>query len=245
MEAGGRASLALLPRHLELQPALPGSTRPRVDPARRPVARNWLALWFSLEVLRSLGAKASPTIAKRCALHADLAYVLREAAVRVLRRAGDYFFQPSTYAAALRRLVEHHTHEIIGLPRDYNIVRLLEEIGEQDGLNRYVAAEHLQHVLEVYVAGHFPLSAKIEVASPEDEVSAARRACRGSASPRRSAPRAARPIPRAPAASRRRTASPRSSTTSAPAFLRDSIRTTASTGTIPRSRPACRRSATA
>src|SRR5262249_38699962 len=89
-----------------------------------------------------------------CALHADLAYVLREG----LRYAcfgsrSDYFFQPSTYAAALRRLVEHHAHAVVGLPRDYNIVRLLEEIGEQDGLNRYIA-------------GHFILSVKIQVAGP-------------------------------------------------------------------------------
>jgi hypothetical protein len=158
-------TLALLPRHLELHPALPGTDVPPESRRRgAPSARNWLALWFSLHVLYSIGKEPQLRDRESCALHADLAYVLREG----LRYAcfghrADYFFQPSTYAAALRRLVEHHAHEIIGLPRDYNVVRLLEEIGDQDGLNRYVAAEHLQHVLEVYIAGHFILSVKIHV----------------------------------------------------------------------------------
>lgn len=170
-------TLHLLPRHLELHPALPGSDMPPESRRRgSPSARNWLALWLTLQLLTSprapeagtdeISLREKPILGDResCSLHADFAYVLREG----LRYAcfghrSDYFFQPSTYAAALRRLVEHHAHVIVGLPRDYNIVRLLEEIGEQDGLNRYIAAEHLQHVLEVYIAGHFILSVKIHV----------------------------------------------------------------------------------
>lgn len=158
-------TLALLPRHLELYPALPGTDSPPESRRRgSPSARNWLALWFSLEVLRSLGKEPDLEDRESCALHADLAYVLREGVrYACFGQRADYFFQPSTYAAALRRLVEYHAHEIVGLPRDYNIVRLLEEIGDQDGLNRYVAAEHLQHVLEIYIAGHFILSVQIHV----------------------------------------------------------------------------------
>lgn len=164
-EPAVRLTLALLPRHLELHPAKPRADMPPESRRRgAPSARNWLALWLSLEVLRSLGRNAQLSDRESCALHADLAFVLREG----LRYAcfghrADYFFQPSTYAAALRRLVEHHAHEIVGLPLEYNIVRLLEEIGEQDGLNRYIAAEHLQHVLEIYIAGHFILSVRLDV----------------------------------------------------------------------------------
>ncbi len=162
-------TLVLLPRQLELYSAIPGiGGGPESRRRGSPSARNWLSLWFTLRVLTSIGEIPQLGDRESCALHADLAFVLREA----LRFAcfgsrNDYFFQPSTYAAALRRLVEYHAQVMVGLPRDYNIVHLLEEIGEQDGLNRYMAAEHLQHVLEVYIAGHFVLSVKVEVASPE------------------------------------------------------------------------------
>jgi len=160
-----RATLRLLPQHLELYPALPGEgAAPESVRRSTPSARNWLALWFTLQVLSAIGEEATLSDRESSALHADLAYVLREGVrYACFGNRADYFFQPSTYAAALRRLVEHHAHVVIGLPRDYNIVRLLEEIGEQDGLNRYVAAEHLQHVLEVYIAGHFLLSVKIQI----------------------------------------------------------------------------------
>lgn len=158
-------TLALLPRHLELHPALPGTDAPPESRRRgSPSARNWLALWLALEVLRAVGRTAQLGDREGCSLHADLAYVLREGLrYACFGQRTDYFYQPSTYAAALRRLVEYHAHKIIGLPLEYNIVRLLEEIGEQDGLNRYVAAEHLQHVLEIYIAGNFILSVRIRV----------------------------------------------------------------------------------
>lgn len=173
-----RKTLELLPRHLELYSALPG-TQP--EPRRRgsPSARNWLALWLALQLLaprpapdpspHEIWLRERPSLSDResCNLHADFAYLLREALrFACFGNRSDYFFQPSTYASALRRLVEHHAHVIVGLPRDYNIVRLLDEIGEQDGLNRYISAEHLQHVLEVYIAGHFLFTVKIDASAP-------------------------------------------------------------------------------
>lgn len=171
-------TLRLLPRHLVLHPALPHFDAPPESRLRgSPSARNWLALWLALQLLTSsralevspheISLRERPNLSDResCALHADYAYVLREGLrFACFGNRSDYFFQPSTYAAALRRLVEHHAHVIVGLPRDYNIVRLLEEIGEQDGLNRYISAEHLQHVLEVYIAGHFLFTVKIDAA---------------------------------------------------------------------------------
>lgn len=157
-------TLELLPRHLALHPTLPRTEQsPESRRGAAPSARNWLALWFSLGVLRSVGRTADLLDRESCALHADLAYVLREGLrFASFGQRADYLFQPSTYAAALRRLVEYHAHKIVGLPLEYNITRLLEEIGDQDGLNRYVAAEHLQHVLEIYVAGQFILSVRID-----------------------------------------------------------------------------------
>ncbi|MEZ4296020.1 MAG: hypothetical protein R3B70_13675 [Polyangiaceae bacterium] len=145
-------TLALLPRHLELQPALPGFDAPPASIRRGdPSARNWLALWFSLEVLRSLGRRRQ--LDDREALRparGSRVRAARGAAVRVLRRARRLLLPAIDVrggAAPARGAPYPRNHYS---PRDYNIiVRLLEEIGEQDGLNRYVAAEHLQHALEV------------------------------------------------------------------------------------------------
>ena len=163
-------TMRLLPRHLEVYPGIPGPDgAPESRRRGSPSARNWLSLWFTREVLRSIGTTPVLSDRESCSLHADLAFVLREGLrFACFGNRKDYFFQPSTYAAALRRLVEHHAHVVVGLPRDYNIVRLLEEIGEQESLNRFIAAEHLQHVLEVYIAGHFVLSVKIDVPDAEN-----------------------------------------------------------------------------
>ncbi|MFO0588008.1 MAG: hypothetical protein U0441_10735 [Polyangiaceae bacterium] len=194
-------TMRLLPRHLEVYPGIPGPDgAPESRRRGSPSARNWLSLWFTREVLRSIGTTPVLSDRESCSLHADLAFVLREGLrFACFGNRKDYFFQPSTYAAALRRLVEHHAHVVVGLPRDYNIVRLLEEIGEQESLNRFIAAEHLQHVLEVYIAGHFVLSVKIDVPDAQN-VSALAAELHGqtiaealtSGGPRRNAERASR-----------------------------------------------------
>ncbi|MBK8256554.1 MAG: hypothetical protein IPK82_28275 [Polyangiaceae bacterium] len=87
-------TFALLTRHLELHPALPGGEN-APESVRRgsSSARNWLALWFSLEVLRSLGIKAELSTREGCALYADLAYVLREGLrYACFGQRRDYFF---------------------------------------------------------------------------------------------------------------------------------------------------------
>ena len=161
-------TVRLLALHLEILPKSPPAPQPdggaRVGP---PSARNWLSLWFCLLVLRAHAADAQLDDPESCLLRADLAYVLRES----LRFAcfgsrPDYFFQPATYAAALRRVVEYHAHSVVGLPREYNLARLLDEVGDRGGLNRYSAAEHLQHVLEIYIGGHFLLSVRLSVSAP-------------------------------------------------------------------------------
>jgi hypothetical protein len=166
-------TLRLLAQHLEIVPRSQPLSQPEAGWRRGPTsARNWLSLWFCLLVLRARSAEFELDDPESCLLRADLAYVLRES----LRFAcfgarPDYFFQPATYAAALRRLVEYHAHAVVGLPREYNLARLLDEVGSHGGLNRYSAAEHLQHVLEIYIGGHFLLSVRLSASAGAPESS--------------------------------------------------------------------------
>ena len=155
-------SLRALPRQLESCSPFGGDGRRMSQEGACLPARDWLVLWFSVQVLSAVGE--SPGQAHRsCLLQTDLALVLSKG----LRRVGsgdarEGVFEHAGGAEALCRLVEHHAHEILRLPHDYNIGRLFEEIGEQDGLRRAIAAEHREHALKMYLAGHFLLSARAD-----------------------------------------------------------------------------------
>ena len=74
-----RETLAALPHHLEIHQGLPGPDDPPESRRRgSPSARNWLSLWFALRVLSSMGPVPQLSDRESCALHADVAYVLRE-----------------------------------------------------------------------------------------------------------------------------------------------------------------------
>lgn len=125
-----------------------------------PSVRNRLCLWFCLTILRDTSKRGK---ADRN-LRVTLAYVLRES-LRFLcfgdRR--DYFFLPRRYRESLGSLVVHHASVILAVPVEFRLDWLLGRIGSEEG-SRYAGAEHLQHVLETYIAGHFVLS--LELAGP-------------------------------------------------------------------------------
>ncbi len=136
---------------------------------RKPDAtstRNWLTLWFVLEFLEreSTADGGNPRLdGERGRYRRDLAYLLREC----LRFAcfgdrNDYRSDPATFAAALRTLVEHHLRWVVGAGRKYLIEDLLLLVGdERQQAGYHSAAEHLRHLLEVYMAGHFLLSLEV------------------------------------------------------------------------------------
>lgn len=134
---------------------------PRTDKVKTvPSVRNRLCLWFCLTILRDTLKRGKADTN----LRVTLAYVLRES-LRFLcfgdRR--DYFFLPRRYRESLGSLVVHHAYVILGVPVECRLDWLLRRIGSEEG-SRYAGAEHLQHVLETYIAGHFVLS--LELAGP-------------------------------------------------------------------------------
>jgi hypothetical protein len=117
----------------------------------------WLRLWFCSELARVACKRDKPGAWGRWQLWAHLAYTTRET-LRALTygRRADYRFQPVDLAVALRTVVEHHAIHVIELPSDPDIRALLHEVSQMNAADGYLfAAGHLQHVLEVYIAGQF------------------------------------------------------------------------------------------
>jgi hypothetical protein len=143
---------------------------------------SWLRLWFChsllIEEARRLGSsepeaqgdgdaqyRISLSRAQRWRFRRDLAYVIREC-LRLFRygREPNYIYQPMVFSTSLRTLVEHHAIWILNLPRGHDIRGLLREIGRVGGReDYYFAAGHLQHVLEIYIAGQFYCDLEIQV----------------------------------------------------------------------------------
>ncbi len=133
---------------------------------------SWLRLWFCHILLieeckkKTSGDRSRPvklSAVQRWRLRRDLAYVIREC-LRLFRygKSPNFMFQPIVFSNALRTLVEHHAISILNLPRSHDIRGFLREIGRASGNgDYYFAAGHLQHVLEIYIAGQFYLDLKI------------------------------------------------------------------------------------
>lgn len=131
-----------------------------------PLTRNWMRLWFALQLLTppdthpAAPDRLTPSSrpgAERWRFRADLAYVIQEGLrfARYGHRPG-YRSQPPAFSAALRTLVAHHARLEGGLPRELDVHAHLVEIAEGSRAGGFrFAAGHLQHVLEIYIAGHF------------------------------------------------------------------------------------------
>lgn len=98
-----------------------------------------------------------------------LAYVLREG-LRFLcfgyqknedQRRPYYYFDTGRYAAALRTVITYHAGCYVGSLAP-TIAEYLQRVVSTDGLTPYASAGHLQHILEIYMAGVFMLSVRIE-----------------------------------------------------------------------------------
>lgn len=158
-------------------------------PANFDRFRNWLRLWLVHRVASHWCASGGrPRLdGSHWRLRADLAYVAREClrsevhfefgeswsstqvALSPTRTATgtvtpfvfEYLYQPTTLSDAVRHLVEYHAVEVVRLPAELDVASLLEEIGHRRGAESYLlAAGHLQHVLDLYLFGHFLLSCR-------------------------------------------------------------------------------------
>lgn len=179
----------LEPLSVYLSDAIEGKQAVRGDgsPLEPVSARHWLSLWFCLQLMSLEHRDQDKRLDEldRCGdnhkhhrealkptnyvqLQADLAYVLRESIrFACLGHRADYRFQPTTFAASLQGLVLFHATVVIELPLHKQLKRLFKAIG-----GHHTAAQHLQHVLEVYMAGHFLLRLRLEHAEAEQKTGA-------------------------------------------------------------------------
>lgn len=158
-EAAARGVLPELARVLE--------ERSLADNTEAGFVRNWARLWFCHVLLRAstTGAWWQGALLddEKWRFRRDVAYVVRESVrFSVYGRRDDYKFQPGAFADALRTLVEQHALRVVHLPREYDVRSHLREVGEARGEEGYLfAAGHLQHLLEMYIGGHFLLSCQV------------------------------------------------------------------------------------
>lgn len=137
--------------------------KPLEDRSPHQQARNWLVVWFCIEILNKECANETPDSDARHEVRAELAYTLREALrYDLFGDRVDYFHDASTLAIALAHLVSYHATRVVGIPPAYQIDALMKLIGGEGGANRYPAVEHLQHVANIYIAGHFLLSLRVK-----------------------------------------------------------------------------------
>ena len=137
----------------------------------------WLAGWLSAEMLKRMQSKKGESGAfeygdleirllpsERWRLRSNLSLLVRECFRQVeFGDFPDFNFDPSLYLPALAAVVEHHAHGVIGVPREIDLRDLLKTIGEARDADDYpFAASHLQHALQVYLAGHFLAGLNLE-----------------------------------------------------------------------------------
>ena len=137
----------------------------------------WLTGWLATEMLSRMqpkagegglfelgGLEASLLPSERWRLRSHLSLLVRESFRQV--EFGDFphfNFDSSSYLPALAGVVEHHAHGVIGVPREIDLQEILKTIGEARDADDYpFAASHLQHALQVYLAGHFFASLHLE-----------------------------------------------------------------------------------
>ena len=147
-------------------------------PVETGALSSWLKLWFCLTLWEHLGVDATKlrrmTDAARWQLYADLTYVVRESLRGILYGGrAEFKFQPVVFASALCTLVEQHAVRVLELPQGLELRGILREIGRISlGGGPLFAAGHLQHVLEMYIAGFFISETKLknvkEVGLPQD-----------------------------------------------------------------------------
>ncbi len=137
---------------------------PRDAPgAPAPSARHMLTLWLCWRVLTHVGRAPELCGARIVSVLAELAYALRETLRAVcFAPFHEHFFHQAAYlTAAVRRLVEYHAVEVTGVPEEAGLGALLHHLSQPTG-SMDDALGHLQHLFEVYLAGHFLLECRVD-----------------------------------------------------------------------------------
>ncbi len=157
------ATRAWLPRILARWSAQPDDPARSRDPFDATRVRNWFRLWFALDLLDDQGMDAG-IATERWRTRSSLAFVLRECLRFKLYGARPGFVvRPDAFSAALQDLVDHHVRRRVRLPREHDVRGHLAMVGDAAHPRGYLfAAGHLQHVIELYIVGHFLCEVKLE-----------------------------------------------------------------------------------
>ncbi len=129
------------------------------------VVRIWLHLWLCLQLLSKFidNPKAGLSI-EQWQFLADLAYILREGLRFFNFGERPYYFRhASTYTASLCALIRRHCHDVVGIPGTIDIQTFFAAILEgSSGSRAFSSKEHICHLMDVYVMGHFLLSLQVK-----------------------------------------------------------------------------------
>ena len=147
----------------EPAPEAPPSATPRGrDRFHAGAVRTWLQLWFAHHVLPATPPRRASKATWR--LRRSLAHVFRESLrSKLYSSSPGYTHRPDLIAAALQDLVDRHVRQDARLDPAHDIRGHLALVGDaRHPQGPHFAAGHLRHVLELYIAGHFILSARME-----------------------------------------------------------------------------------
>lgn len=153
-----------LPSILAQWTAVPDDPERARDPFDATLVRNWFRLWFALELLAGEPELEGGIVTERRRYRADLAFVFREC-LRFKLYGGrpGFVVRPDAFSAALQGLVDHHVRRRVNLPREQDVRSHLAMVGDARHPRGYLfAAGHLQHVLELYIVGHFLCEVRME-----------------------------------------------------------------------------------
>ena len=134
--------------------------------------RYQMHLWFFLELItHEIDHPVEDLFffEDRCRYRGELSYAMREC-IRffLLGERDDYAPNFATYVNSLRVLVEHHVHEVLQLPKEFDLRRYLRELGEVWGLHDANAPlNYLSHVIDVYIGGQFVLASNLDLGAGE------------------------------------------------------------------------------
>jgi len=146
------------------------------DPFRVDAVRNWLQLWFAWHLLGPslIEPPVSGLRSEAWQLRCSLSLIMRECLRQKLHGGEPGYVERREWTLdALQALVDHHIRQKIALDREHDIrghLALVGDLAHPRGAR--FAAGHLQHILDIYLTGHFLLSADVDGLSDPRQVRA-------------------------------------------------------------------------
>ncbi len=139
----------------------PHATTGGRNPFHAGAVRNWLNLWFAHHVLPHTPSARPST--REWRLRRSLAHVFRETLrAKLYSSSPGYRHRPDRLVLALQDLIDQHVRIDVRLDAAHDIRGHLALVGDaHHPRGPTFSTGHLEHVLELYIAGHFLLSSTL------------------------------------------------------------------------------------